>query len=122
MQQETIENYCKAICALDGEEGAKSVDIANRLGISKISVSITLHKLKDEGYIAMKRYGRVKLAQKGKEIAKKIGCKHEAIMAFLQKCLGVEKGRAMREACAIEHHLSDETVKKMSLFCKKCKN
>ncbi|MFH0927421.1 MAG: metal-dependent transcriptional regulator, partial [Candidatus Micrarchaeota archaeon] len=71
MQLETIENYCKNILAIDKGDGAKSVDIASSLGISKISVSITLHKLLDEGYIDMKRYGRVKLTEKGKGIAKK---------------------------------------------------
>ncbi|MFH1307194.1 MAG: hypothetical protein ABIH83_06095 [Candidatus Micrarchaeota archaeon] len=71
MEEETIENYCKAIMELDKGEGAKSVDIAKKLGISKISVSITLQKLKEGKYISMKKYGKVKLAKKGKCVAKK---------------------------------------------------
>ncbi|MFH1307195.1 MAG: iron dependent repressor, metal binding and dimerization domain protein [Candidatus Micrarchaeota archaeon] len=51
---------------------------------------------------------------------KKIGKKHGAIKHFLEKCLCVGKERACREACAIEHHLSDDTVKKMVKLCK-CK-
>jgi Mn-dependent DtxR family transcriptional regulator len=53
MQKETIENYCKVISQLSEQEGARSIDVANTLNISKISVSITLHKLKEEGYIHM---------------------------------------------------------------------
>jgi len=121
MQQETIENYCKTVYELGKGEGVKSVDIATALSISKISVSITLHKLKDEGYIDMKRYGRVKLSDKGKCVARKISGKHKAIEDFLEHCLGLERKKALSEACAIEHHLSDETVKKLTSFCKKHK-
>ena len=119
MQPETIENYCKTIFALDSKDGVKSVDIAHKLGISKISVSITLHKLKDENYIDMQRYGRVRLTDKGKLVAKKICTKHRAISDFLESCLGIEHDKALREACAIEHHLSDDTVKRLVSFCKK---
>lgn len=119
MQQETIENYCKTILLLDSASGAKSVDIARELGISKISVSITLHKLREEGYVDMKRYGRVKLTEKGKCIAKKISGKNCTIEDFLEKCLGIGKEQAMKEACALEHRLSDETVRKLNAFCKK---
>lgn len=121
MQQETIENYCKTVYELDRGEGVKSVDIAQALSISKISVSITLHKLKDEGYIDMKRYGRVKLTDKGKCVARKISGKHHAIEDFLEQCLGLDREKALCEACAIEHHLSDETVKRLTIFCKKYK-
>ena len=119
MQQETIENYCKTVYELDKGEGVKSVDIAQALSISKISVSITLHKLRDEGYISMKRYGRVKLSDKGKCVAKKISGKHKAIEDFLENCLGIKREKAVCEACAIEHHLSDETVRRLANFCRK---
>jgi len=117
MQQETIENYCKTVFELDAGEGVKSVDIADALKISKISVSITLHKLRDESYIDMKRYGRVKLTDKGKCVARRISGKHKAIEDFLEHCLGLERKKALSEACAIEHHLSDDTVKKLTNFC-----
>ena len=122
MQQETIENYCKTVYELDKGEGVKSVDIADGLSISKISVSITLHKLRDEGYISMKKYGKVKLTDKGKCVARKISGKHKAIEDFLEQCLGIERGKALSEACAIEHHLSDETVRKLANFCKRVNN
>ncbi|MFA5108222.1 MAG: metal-dependent transcriptional regulator [Candidatus Micrarchaeia archaeon] len=122
MQQETIENYCKTALELDKGDGVKSVDIANSLGISKISVSITLQKLKQEGFVSMKKYGRVKLTQKGICVAKKIDGKYCTLEGFLQKCLGVEKQRAKKEACAIEHCLSDDTIKRLVAFCGKKKN
>lgn len=121
METETIENYCKTVFALDKGKGAKSIDIANSLGISKISVSITLHKLKEEGYILMKKYGRVKLAKKGIAIAKKITGKYDVLLSFFEHCLGVEKSRAKKEAHAVEHVISDDTVKKLLAMCNKKK-
>ena len=119
MQQETIENYCKTVLELDKGNGVKSIDIAQALDISKISVSITLRKLRDEGYISMKRYGRVKLSDSGKCVARRIFGKHKAIEDFLEQCLGIDREKAINEACAIEHHLSDDTVKRLANFCKK---
>jgi len=119
MQKETIENYCKTILFLDKGDSVKSVDIARELGISKISVSITLHKLREENYVEMRRYGKVHLTEKGKTVARKISTKHRAIRDFLQDRLEIERDRAMIEACAIEHHLSDNTMKKLTSFCKK---
>ncbi len=121
MQKETIENYCKVISQLCKKDGARSVDVANELSISKISVSITLHKLKEEEYIQMQPYGRIKLTQKGECIAKEVSQKHKKIQNFLQICLKVEERKAKQEACAIEHYLSEDTINKMLETCKKCK-
>lgn len=118
MEQETIENYCKTICALDRGEGVKSIDIAKNLKLSKISVSLTLHKLKDERYVDMEKYGRVRLTEKGKEIAEKINKKHKKIIDFLINCIGLPETQARYEACAMEHHLSKKTIDGLSRICK----
>jgi DtxR family transcriptional regulator, Mn-dependent transcriptional regulator len=118
MEKETIENYCKTIHRLDRGEGVKSIDIAKSLGLSKISVSLTLHKLKDENYVEMQRYGKVRLSCRGKEIANKIDKKHKKIVDFLINCVGLDEKQARIEACAMEHHLSKETVEGLVRICK----
>ncbi|MCX8163718.1 MAG: metal-dependent transcriptional regulator [Candidatus Micrarchaeota archaeon] len=118
MENRTIENYCKAIMFLDKGQGASSIDISKKLGISKISVSITLKKLKGQGYISMQKYGKIKLTTKGKTIAKKILQRYEVLLNFLKR-LGIEQQTAEKEACAMEHVLSAQTIKKIEEFLNK---
>ncbi|MEM3362124.1 MAG: metal-dependent transcriptional regulator [Candidatus Anstonellaceae archaeon] len=120
MEKRTIENYCKTILFLDRGKGASSIDISKSLGISKISVSITLKKLKKENYISMHKYGKVRLTSRGKEIAKKIVERYSILLNFL-KSIGVEEKLAEKEACAMEHVLSAQTIKKLDVFLKNIK-
>ncbi|MFN3909713.1 MAG: metal-dependent transcriptional regulator [Candidatus Anstonellaceae archaeon] len=119
MEDRTIENYCKTIMFFDKGEGASSSQIAKKLRISKISVSITLKKLRKDGYIIMKPYQKVKLSQKGKEVAEKIAKRYELLLNFLEK-VGVERKIAEKEACAMEHILSESTIKKISNCLPNC--
>mgnify|MGYP001036742612 CR=1 FL=1 len=121
MQTRTIENYCKVIYIFDKGNGSFSKDISNYLGISKISVSLTLNKLKKEGYITMQKYGKIKLTQKGKKLAQKIIKRYLIIKQFLE-IIGANKKTLEKEACAVEHSLSDDTIAKLSDFLNAIKN
>jgi len=121
MQKRTAENYCKIIYLFDKGKGSSSKDISKYLGISKISVSLTLRKLKNEGYISMKKYGKIKLTPKGKSLARKIVKRYLVIKEFLD-LIGANKKTLEKEACAVEHSLSDNTILKISEFLKSLKN
>jgi len=121
MQKRTAENYCKIIYLFDNGKGSSSKDISKYLGISKISVSLTLRKLKNEGYISMKKYGKIKLTPKGKSLARKIVKRYLVIKEFLD-LIGANKKTLEKEACAVEHSLSDNTILKISKFLKSLKN
>jgi Mn-dependent DtxR family transcriptional regulator len=108
------EDYLKAILELSGDEGTRSVDIANALGVTKASVSIMMKTLRNEGYIAKKKYGEIKLTEKGREIAVDIKRKYELLNNFLHDVLGVEAATAADDACRIEHLISPETVEQIS--------
>ena len=70
---ESTENYLEAILILSKEHPVvRSVDIATMLGVSKPSVSHAMKLLREDGYIAMDRYGTVTLMDKGAEIAEQI--------------------------------------------------
>lgn len=77
--------------------GVRSIDIATMLGVSKPSVSHAMKLLREDGYIAMDRYGTVTLLEKGNDIAVHIYERHTVLSKMLEH-LGVspEVAKKMR--------------------------
>ena len=60
--RKSAEDYLEAILVLSKQGGGvRSIDIATMLGVSKPSVSHAMKLLREDGYIAMDRYGTVTL-------------------------------------------------------------
>lgn len=108
------EDYLKTILLLHEKEAVRSVDIARALGVSKASVSRMLSLLKREGYVVKENYGPVLLTGKGFEVGSGINRKYELLRLFLMRVLKLDGALAAKEACRIEHLLSDETLNKVS--------
>ena len=107
---ESAEDYLEAILRLsEKSREVRSVDIAAMLEVSKPSVSHAMKLLREDGYIAMDRYGTVTLLEKGAVIARRIYERHLVLSSMLQS-LGVSPETAMADACKIEHDLSEETL------------
>ena len=107
--RESAEDYLEAILVLSKKgEGVRSVDIASMLGVSKPSVSHAMKLLREDGYIAMDRYGTVTLLEKGAEIAHRIYERHTVLTRLLEG-LGVTPENARADACKMEHDVSDES-------------
>ena len=92
--------------------GVRSVDIATMLGVSKPSVSHAMKLLREDGYIAMDRYGTVTLMEKGAEIANRIYERHTVLTKMLEG-LGVPSDIALEDACKMEHDISQESFEKI---------
>ena len=88
------------------------MDIAARLGVSKPSVSHAMKLLREDGYIAMDRYGTVTLLEKGEEIASRIYERHTVLTKMLE-ALGVSPEIARADACKMEHAISQESFEKI---------
>ena len=83
--RESAEDYLEAILVLSRKGGGvRSVDIATMLGVSKPSVSHAMKLLREDGYIAMDRYGTVTLMEKGAEIANRIYERHTVLTKMLE--------------------------------------
>lgn len=93
----------------------RSIDIATMLGVSKPSVSHAMKLLREDGYIAMDRYGTVTLLDKGTEIANHIYERHRVLSSLLER-LGVNPEVAREDACKLEHDLSDESFDKIKEY------
>lgn len=111
--RESAEDYLEAILVLSKQGGGvRSVDIASMLGVSKPSVSHAMKLLREDGYIAMDRYGTVTLLEKGEEIAVRIYERHQVLTKMLEG-LGVSEEVAKADACKLEHDVSDESFEKI---------
>lgn len=108
--KETAEDYVELIAALIEELGeARAVDLAERLGVSHVTVTKTVQRLQREGYLTAKPYRSIFLTELGQDVARQARERHELVLAFLLK-LGVPEEVAEIDAEGIEHHVSSETL------------
>ena len=106
---ESAENYLETILILRNRlPKVRSIDIVNELGFSKPSVSIAMKNLRENGYILVDKDGYITLTDKGMEIAAKMYERHK-LFSKLFVSLGVSEATASKDACRVEHILSDET-------------
>ncbi len=68
------------------------------------------------GYVSKPSYGEVTITQEGKRRAKSVAVKHKALTKLLTEVLGVGADTAEKDACKIEHDISDETTQKLIEF------
>ncbi len=108
---ESLEDYAEAIFELEKLNGvARVTDLAEKLSVSKSSVSEALNILKEKEIIVYSPYKPIRLTPKGKSLAKKIKHKHDTLCNFLIKILHIEPKRAEAQACRMEHFLENEVI------------
>jgi Mn-dependent DtxR family transcriptional regulator len=107
----SLEDYLEAVLELAGDDnGARTTDVAAKLGVSKASVNQAMGILVDRGLISRERYGPVYLTEDGQDAAQAVFRRHRAIKSFLISVLGVDESIAEGDACQIEHVVSKETM------------
>ena len=111
---ESGENYLETILLLQRQNGfVRSVDVAERLGVSKVSVNKALRVLKQAGYVVQQPYQCIELTEAGVQHAHRITWRHEVTRTFLCDVLGVSEEIADADACRIEHVISEETFQRI---------
>ncbi|MDD2523981.1 MAG: metal-dependent transcriptional regulator [Endomicrobiia bacterium] len=114
---ESLENYLETIAFLKRENKVARVkDISKMLNVKNSSVNIALNVLMDKGFVLHEKYGYVDLTPKGQTIADDIQKKEDLLFLFLHDILGVEKEIALKDACKMEHTISDESLAKLIYF------
>jgi Mn-dependent DtxR family transcriptional regulator len=105
----SAEDYLETILMLKEERGyVRSVDVANKLGVTKPSVSYATKHLREDGYISLDPAGMIVLEPSGLEIAERMYERHKLLTQLLIR-LGVSPETARDDACKIEHDLSVES-------------
>lgn len=103
------ENYLETIYLLHKQNiNVRAIDVANELSFSKPSVSRALNLLKSKGYIHIEN-NVITLTEQGLQKAESIYARHVHITNFLVQTLGVERHIAEKDACRIEHIISERT-------------
>ena len=114
------EDYLEAIYVLCGEGscegGVRSVDVAERLGVSKASVNKAITHLKEGGYVEQQPYGKLMLTEAGAAYAALVWKAHRMLRTFLERDLGIEPAVADAEACLMEHVLSSDTLERWTSY------
>ncbi|MDD3107505.1 MAG: metal-dependent transcriptional regulator [Bacilli bacterium] len=107
--QESGENYLETILILKSlQPEVHAIDVANYMSFSKPSISRALGILQKAGLIKISKSGAIELTNSGQKKATKIYDRHLTITKFLDH-LGVDVDIAERDACKIEHVISEET-------------
>ena len=103
------EDYLEAMLMMKEKHGyIRSIDVAEQLGVTKPSVTYTTKRLRESGYITMDKDGLITLTDSGLAIAESMLERPRLLSGFLM-ALGVEETVALRDACRIEHDISQQT-------------
>lgn len=110
---ESAEDYLETILILQERIGqVRSIDIATEMNYTKPSISVAMKKLREQGYIETDKDGYITLTESGRGIATHIYERHTFLTDFFI-ALGVNAQTAAKDACRVEHDLSEETFDKI---------
>lgn len=115
----SLEDYLEAILILGSRnETVHSVDLARHMNFSKPSITHATKELRNKGYLKMESNGNLKLTEEGRQIAEKIYERHLFFKEQLIKA-GVDSENAEKDACRIEHAISEESFQKLKASVEK---
>lgn len=108
-----FEEYCECIYELH-EDNLEVIQarIAERLQVSRPSVSEMIKRLAEEGLITVSN-GNIALTSKGEELAQRVVRRHRIAERFMTDILGLSWALAHREAGRWEHVMSDAVEEAM---------
>ena len=118
---EAIENYLETIYILSQQQNeVHAIDICTYLSYSRPTVSIVLRQMRENGLVTVNEDNHIHLTDEGLAIASRIYERHTVLSDMLMS-LGVKQETALRDACKIEHDLSDETFEAIKRHARRMK-
>jgi len=107
---ETVEDYAKAIFALQRRAGGPvgTSAIAERLDLSPASVTAMLKRMHEMKLVAREPYRGVTLTPSGEKVALEVMRHHRLLESYLAEALGMPWDRVHDEAEVLEHYISEE--------------
>ncbi|MDD4106182.1 MAG: iron dependent repressor, metal binding and dimerization domain protein, partial [Eubacteriales bacterium] len=88
------------------------VDIVNKTGFSKPTISVQMKKFHQNGYILIDEHNYITLTPLGRAIAERTYERHQLLTNMLRS-MGVDDDTAADDACRIEHYISETTFEKL---------
>lgn len=118
---ESVEDYLETIYLLSKSKSElHAIDIANELNFSRPSITRALKILKVKGFIETDDFNHINLTDAGLQKAKQIYERHQIITEFLL-LNGIPFDIATKDACRMEHYISEETFSFFKSFVLKHK-
>lgn len=113
MLSPSLEDYLEEIYRFSIQLGyIRITDVAYKLDVSLPSVNKAVNILSEEGYLKYIPYKNIEITKKGKKMGKFLVERNKTLQKFLE-VIG-SNCDFEKEAEAIEHYLSDETVAAMT--------
>ena len=107
------EDYLETILVLQKKLGmVRSVDVARHMEVSKPSVCHAVATLRDGGFLMMDEDHFLHLTDVGREVAEQIYEKHRFFTDRLIEA-GVDPVTAEKDACRMEHVISNESFDRL---------
>ena len=121
--KESEEMYLETILLLKQEKpDVRSVDVVDKLGYAKSSVSRGINLLADNGYIVINRNtGVINFTDEGRAKAQEVYEMHK-VFTDMFVLMGANKDMAEDNACRIEHVISAEMFEIIKSFLKNHRN
>lgn len=105
-----LEDYLERMLEIVQEKGqVRAIEVAERLGVSKASVSQMTKRLEKDGFIKREMYRGFTLTEKGKSTGKKIQKRHEILTDFLT-LMQIPTSIQEKDIEGMEHSLSNSTL------------
>lgn len=112
-----IQEYLETLYTLTRNRKIASVkDISEHLKIAPPSVTEMLKKLAAEGYVNYYPYRGATLTGEGLKIGARMSRKHRLLERFLHDVLRIGRDTVHKQACEMEHSLSDEAETALCQF------
>jgi DtxR family transcriptional regulator, manganese transport regulator len=111
-----LEDYVELIADLLATGGeARPTDVARRLGVSHVTATRTIARLKSKGLATGRPYRGIFLTEEGQKLAQRVRARHRLVVDVL-RALGVPAEAAEADAEGIEHYVSDTTLRAFADF------
>lgn len=113
------QDYLEIVYRLESDMGPGAVrisDIANQLQTRLPTVSRTIKRLAQRGLVTHKPRQPVGLTPEGNRIAGEIVHRHDDLVKFFTRILGLQPDEAESVACQIEHGFSPQASQRLHEF------
>ena len=113
-RNEARDDYLETILLIKRSKGyCRAINIANELNVTKPSVSVELGKLQEMGLITLDEEKMIHFTEEGRVLAELTLAKHNYLKEMLMNA-GIDEETAEREACAMEHGISEDSFQKLA--------
>ena len=109
-----IEDYLEELFLLESTGRKVTVtDLADRLKITKGTVTATVQKLVELELVRHERYGNLHLTDAGRRKGMTVFHRHEGFRAFFHELLGLDRDHSSEMACSMEHYVDNVTEERL---------